>query len=187
MSSFRQLIPILPSLAAALLLSCSTPASQPTINTYNLGERAQVGSLIYIIFDAKWMTQLGAGSDARIPGSRFFLVRMSVVNSGSTEATAPPLTITDDTGQTYSELTNGDGVPQWIGYLRHVKPAETMLGNVVFDAPPRRYKLHIAEENEEHKAVVDIPLTFAQEVPTELPVPDMLPPVRPGQPLPGKK
>jgi hypothetical protein len=61
-------------------------------------------------------------------------------------------------------------VPQWIGYLRTVKPAESAQGNLVFDAPPAHYKLRLTDENEENPAYVDIPLSFGAEIPPpELP------------------
>jgi Domain of unknown function (DUF4352) len=146
-----------------------------------MGERAQTGVLIYNVFDTKWMAQAGSGLNARVPANRFFLIRMSIVNSGSTETAAPRLTIADDYGQSYTELENGEGVPQWLGILRHLKPAENVTGNIVFDAPPRHYKLHISDESEEHKAIIDIPLTFAQDAPPDLPLPQVPAPPQPKQ------
>ena len=52
----------------------------------------------------------------------------------------------DDNGNTYPELSSGEGVPQYIGYLRSVKPAQSAQGNAIFDAPPRHYKMKIADE-----------------------------------------
>ena len=84
----------------------------------------------------------------------------------------PNVTIEDDRGNSFPELRDGDGVPQWIGYLRQVKPAESTSGNLVFDAPPAHYKLRVTDENEDAFAYIDIPLSFGAEVPTtELPAP----------------
>jgi len=94
------------------------------------------------------------------------------VNSGSGDLIVPNLTIEDDKGNSYAELRDGDGVPDWIGYLRQVKPAESARGNLLFDAPPAHYKLRITDENEENSAYFDIPLSFgAGAVPSELPPP----------------
>ena len=71
----------------------------------------------------------------------------------------------DDNGATFPELSSGEGVPQFIGYLRSVKPAESQQGNALFDAPPRHYKLRIADETGEKVAYVDIPLNFVSETP----------------------
>ena len=56
-----------------------------------------------------------------------------------------------------------------IGYLRQVQPADTAMGNLVFDAPPARYQLRLADEEESKFALVDLPLSFAAETPDLLP------------------
>jgi hypothetical protein len=90
------------------------------------------------------------------------------VNGGSADARIPDFTIEDDSGHTYNELTIGEGVPQWIGYLRSAKPADFVQGNVVFDAPPGHYKLRVSDD-QKNEALVDIPLTFGAETP-EIPL-----------------
>jgi hypothetical protein len=89
----------------------------------------------------------------------------------------PNFSIEDDNGNTYPELSSGEGVPQYIGYLRSVKPAQAQQGNALFDAPPRHYKMKLADESGEKLAYVDIPLSFVSETP-DLPVvgdPDKIP------------
>jgi hypothetical protein len=135
-----------------------------------MGQRVELGHIIYTVFETQWLTQIGEGPSARIPQNRFFLVRISAVNSGGTEEIIPNIAIEDDNGNAYSELSSGDGVPQWIGFLRQVKPADSAQGNLVFDAPPRHYKLRILDENSERAALVDIPLSFGAETP-EVPEP----------------
>jgi hypothetical protein len=56
-------------------------------------------------------------------------------------------------------------VPQWAGYLRNVKPADNVQGNIVFDAPPAHYKLKLADETGTKFALIDIPLSFGAETP----------------------
>jgi hypothetical protein len=75
-------------------------------------------------------------------------------------------------GNTYNEISDGTGVPQWISYLRNVKPAESAQGNVLFDAPPRHYKLKIQDEDSEKAALIDIPLNFGAESPDIIPTPE---------------
>jgi hypothetical protein len=77
----------------------------------------------------------------------------------------PNLVLEDDNGKTYPELSSGEGVPQYIGYLRSVKPADSAQGNALFDAPPRHYKMKISDETGEKIAYIDIPLTFVSETP----------------------
>ena len=130
-----------------------------------MGERITLGHIVYVVFETQWLTHIGAGADARVPQHRFFLVRLSALNSLSTDIIVPNFTLEDDSGNTYPELSSGEGVPQYIGYLRTVKPAESVQGNALFDAPPRHYKMKIADETGEKAAYIDIPLSFVSETP----------------------
>jgi hypothetical protein len=75
------------------------------------------------------------------------------------------MSLVDDSGNTLQELSNGDGAPQWIGSLRDIRPAETAQGNLLFDAPPKHYKLRVTDESGERAALIDIPLSFNSESP----------------------
>jgi hypothetical protein len=166
-----RLIAILAAVIAALLPSACTRRSVSD-RTYPLGEKLQLGHIIYTVYETQWAPQFGEGPAARIPEHRFFLVRMAAVNGASEDVSVPNVTIEDDKGNSYPELSNGDGVPQWIGYLRQVKPAESVQGNLLFDAPPAHYRLRITDENEENPAYIDIPLSFGAEAPpTDVPMP----------------
>jgi hypothetical protein len=137
-----------------------------------MGQCVSVGHLVYTVFETQWLPRLGAGADVRMPEHSFFLVRLSAVNGGSEQMTIPNLTIEDDQGNSYDELSNGDGVSQWIGYLRQAKPAESLDGNVAFDVAPRHYKLRVFDETGDHAALIDIPLNFNAESPeAPLPIP----------------
>jgi hypothetical protein len=168
-------IPILAAVIAAFLLNACSSDRSPQVRTYSLGEKAELGHIIYTVYETQWMPQFGDGPTARVPQHRFFLVRMAAVNSSAIDLIVPSVTIEDDKNNSYSELPNGDGVPDWIGSLRRVKPAESVRGNLLFDAPPAHYKLRVTDENEENSAYFDIPLSFGAEAPT------------PELPLPGKK
>jgi hypothetical protein len=135
-----------------------------------MGERVTVGSFVYNVFDDQWKTELGEGPDARIPKDRFFLVHMSVVNGGADEYLVPTISLVDDSGQSYMELSNGDQTPSWLGFLRRVKPAETLQGDIVFDVPPKHYRLRVGDENDRKHEDVDIPLSFGDQAP-EIPQP----------------
>lgn len=137
-----------------------------------MGERATVGPLIYNILDAQWLTGLGSGVTTRVPANRFFVVRLSVVNSGQGESVVPPVTIEDGNARSYTELTDGNGVPQWLGYLRRVKPAENLVGNIVFDVPPHEYKLRLQDEIGVNQALVEVPLSFRPEIPEIVKTPE---------------
>src|SRR5215470_5860410 len=109
----RQTRPLL--LLAAILFTCCGGDKTLPVRTFNMGERVTVGHIVYIVYETQWMTHLGEGADSRVPQHRFFLVRMSATNGGSADLSVPTLAIQDDTGNTYTELSEGTGVPQWIG------------------------------------------------------------------------
>jgi hypothetical protein len=157
-------------LASLAVWTACTPAVSPEARTYGMGERVTAGALVYNVFEDQWKAQLGEGNETRVPKDRFFVVRLSVVNGGSTDLMVPSLTLIDDSGQTFPELSDGDSVPAWIGYLRKVKPAETLQGTVVFDAPPKHYRLRVSDENSQKTRDIDIPLNFATDAP-DMPVP----------------
>jgi len=158
--------------ATILLLSMSscTATKDNSAKLYEPGSRVEAGHLIYTVFETQWLPQLGAGDSARVPKNRFFMIRMTAVNSGSEELVVPNMTLKDDQGNTVDELSDGEGVPQWVGYVRKVKPAESISGNIVFDAEPKHYHLIVTDENGEKPAMVDLPLNFSSETP-QLPVP----------------
>jgi hypothetical protein len=163
-------IPILAAVIAAFLLNACSPNRSAQVRTYSLGEKAELGHIIYTVYETQWAPQFGEGPTARVPQHRFFLVRMAAVNSSAVDLIVPNVTIEDDKGNSYPELRDGDSAPAWIGYLRRVKPAESARGNLLFDAPPAHYRLRLTDENEENSAYFDIPLSFgAEAMPSEVP------------------
>jgi hypothetical protein len=151
--------------ATLLFASCGSGTGTYPVRTYSMGEKVTLGHIDYEVFETQWLTHIGSGADARVPQSRFFLVRMQATNSSSGEIIVPNFVLEDDNGGTYPELSSGEGVPQYIGYLRTVKPTDWVRGNAVFDAPPRHYKMKITDETGERTAYIDIPLSFVSETP----------------------
>jgi hypothetical protein len=160
--------PFLTLLLAVTLLglpACSPKEEEPALRTYLMGERVLMGHLIYTVFERQWMPQIGSGLDARVPQNRFYLLRVSVLNSGGADAIVPTISLVDDAGATFPEIENGDGVPDFIGSLRQVAPAETAQGNLIFDVLPKHYKLKVSDEDGRQAALVDLPLTFEPDAP----------------------
>jgi len=151
--------------AACALTGCSSGPTTQVLNTYVLGEKVLLGRLNYTFFETQWLTQLGEGPTARVPQQRFSLIRFSATNGGSGDAPIPNMVLVADDGKQYEELPNGDGVPQWAGYLRNAKAADTVQGNIMFDAPPAHYKLKIADETGAKFALIDLPLSYGAETP----------------------
>ena len=147
------------------LVACSPKEEEPALRTYQMGERVLMGHLIYTVFERQWMTQIGAGLDARIPQNRYYLLRISVLNSGGADAIVPTISLVDDAGATFPEIENGDGVADFIGSLRQVAPAETVQGNLLFDVSPKHFKLKVSDEDGKQAALVDLPLSFEPDAP----------------------
>jgi hypothetical protein len=136
-----------------------------------MGDRIELGRLAYTVFETRWLPQIGEGPTAHVPRNRFFLIRMSVGNTGSGEILLPNLSVEDDQGNSYPELSDGDGVPQFLGMLHPVTAAQPLVGNILFDAPPQHYRLRLWDQENQDSALVDIPLSFRSETP-DLPAPE---------------
>ena len=149
-------------------LSCSSGKSTAEAKGYRMGERVEVGPLIYNVMDTEWKEQLGEGPGARIPKNRFLMIHLSVTNSGVSDSAIPVMTLLDAGGQSFTELTDGQGVPEWLGYLRNLKPAQTDRGRVLFDVPPGAYRLRVtndAEPGSQRAALIDIPFQVEPVLP----------------------
>ncbi len=144
--------------AACMLLACGPAGSQ--ISTYNLGDRVQAGPLVYIAYDAHWFFSLGSSPNPRIPVNRFLVVRMNISNDGAVDSHIPTLTLLDDSGQSFNEMVEGTGVPDWIGIARKVKPMEAEKGTVAFDVQPKHYRLRVSDETDQIVSYIDLPLNL---------------------------
>ncbi len=158
-------------LAACAALSGCSRSSKPggSLGIFPMGERVSVGPLIYTVQDAEWHDQLGEGPGARMPKHRFLVIRLSVTNSGIREADIPPMSVITPAGQVYEELSQGEGVAEWLGYWRTVRAAATEHGRVLFDAPSGSYRLRVGAggDDEETFALIEIPY----QPPPALPAP----------------
>jgi hypothetical protein len=130
-----------------------------------MGENLRVGSLIYNVTETQWADQLGGdAAAARMPSQRFLLVRLSVTNSGAGETIIPAMSLVDANGTVHNELTDGTGVPNWLGMIRRIKPAQTEHGAVLFDVPVNAYTLQVSYDDDDPELVVigkvNIPVKF---------------------------
>jgi hypothetical protein len=157
-------------LAAALLglAGCSREGgSTAPEQVVEMGTAVTVGPLSYTILDQRWHDSLPGGSGARMPNHRFLTLSLSVTNTGSEDAGIPLLSLIGSDGKEYQELSEGEGVTGWMGYIRLVDPAQTEHGRIVFDVPPGAYQLRVSsggEPESEVTALVNIP--FRIETPT---------------------
>lgn len=170
-----RLLPVASLILSCGLTTCSTPAKKD-YQIVRLGEKVQTGPFSYSAFDTQWLVNLGEGAAARSPQHRFFVVHVNIVNGGRADATVPTISVMDDSGQTFPELSNGEGVPNWLGVVRKIHPAEAEGGNVVFDVEPKHYRLRVADEMEDQVAYIDIPLSFTSD--PNIPIPAPPPPAQ---------
>ena len=152
--------------AALLVTQIACFQSAAPVNVYRMGEKVQVGPLIYNVFETKWATQIGQGPQARTPAHRFLVLRLSVVNSGAETVAVPPFKAVDETGGVNEESLAGQELAHWLGLVRKLKPADTLEGNVVFDVEPKTYKLRLDDGLESGKVqMIEIPLQFEANKP----------------------
>jgi len=154
--------------ALAFLAGCARDPGG--VRMHSMGDRAEVGTLIYTVLEAEWFSHLGEGPAARTPKNQFLVLRLNVTNSGPTEITIPAMTLVDPGGRTYEQEGNGEDVPDWLGLLRRVQPAQTEQGRVLFDVPRGDYQLRVTDdafEPEDLKvALIQIPLRFESHTST---------------------
>jgi hypothetical protein len=88
------------------------------------------------------------------------LVHLSVNNAGSKEVNLPLLNAVDSAGQEHLELSEGQGVVEWLGLLRPLNPTESKDGRIVFDIPMGAYNLRLSDGGDpesERTALVTLP------------------------------
>ena len=128
-----------------------------------MGDRVQVGPLVYNVIEAEWKSQLGEFPSPRMPERTFLVVRLTVTNGGGQTIMIPQTKLENSNGETYDELNDGSGLANWLGLLRDLKPAATERGELLFDVPSNTYRLRLTDGSDsEHPriAYVKIPLSF---------------------------
>ena len=159
-TGFRPIIATVLTIACVLAFSACRGKTRDAsfIGTFRMGERVQIGPMVYQVLEADWRTELGSGG--RTPKERYLFVRMSITNGDGSPATVSTFTL-ENGGKTYSEVTEDmDKVDSWLGLLRNVGGSQTEQGWIVFDVPMGAYKLVIThgDVGEEKYAHVDIPV-----------------------------
>lgn len=140
---------------------------------YKMGEATQVGPLVYTILEADWLTHLSGGVD-RIPKDRFIVVRMTIQNAGSKEATVPLMSLEDGKGLELREVDDLKNVPDTLPLLRIIPPGETMQGRIVFDGPTRDLRLRVSDVSDpsnEQSALIEVPVNLGDTQPLPVPKP----------------
>lgn len=166
-----RILPLTAVFIAALTISCSnqssSSASQET-RTVGAGERASIGHLTYMIVDNEVLAKIGDGDKARVPKDRFIILQIAVTNNGSGDSPIPAVELVSDSGQTYGELGDGEGVPMWLGISRKVGSTQTERGTIVFDAPAAHYKVRFSDEEMRYDILADLPLSYLHEASSDI-------------------
>jgi hypothetical protein len=156
-----------------LLGGCANRQSSVEVD-FQMGDRVSIGPLTYNVVETVWRSQLGELFRTRVPQQRFLVMTISVTNGGGGEVSVPLLQLSNANGQLFQELADGEGVDNWIGLLRSIKPAQTIQGRVLFDVPLSSYRLRLSNGSDaasERFAWVQIPLRIDADTPVEAPVP----------------
>jgi hypothetical protein len=156
------------------LLASSCGEQNGTKLSYQMGEKISLGPFTYNVIQTSWRTQLGEGFKVRSPQQRFLLISVSVTNGGGKEVALPLFKLENEKGVSVTESDNLEGVPNSLGILRSVAPAETLQGALLFDVPLSSYKLHLTDGGEpgsEKIATVEIPLRMEVDSDVQAPLP----------------
>lgn len=133
-----------------------------------MGTPLAVGPLTYTAVETEWRDSIDTSKGPRVPKDRFLLVHVTVLNTSSEQKASPLLQIVDAKGGVHPELAEGDGVTDWMGYLRLLAPREGRSGRLLFDVPQGACKLRVSSGGDpeaEQTALIDIPLQLNTEVP----------------------
>ena len=132
---------------------------------FSMGSQVRVGSLTYQVIDADWRDSLDTATGPRQPKNRYLMLNVTVTNNGNEDAGVPLMALIDSKGTENLEERKGDGVPQWLGYLRVLAPGTSQSGYVLFDAPAESYKMRVSsggEPDKEQTALIEIPFKIDQ-------------------------
>jgi hypothetical protein len=133
-----------------------------------MGTAVTTGPLTYTADESEWHESLNSSKGPRLPTNRFLFIHVSITNASGEEHGAPLLELVNPQGQAFQEVSEGDGVPEWMGYLRLLQAHETRSGRLLFDVPPGSYQLRVAgggDPETEQTALIDIPFQLTPETP----------------------
>jgi hypothetical protein len=137
------IIVALAALAMFAVSGCSRKLSDADLPTFEMGSQASIGPLHFTALSTEWKDQIDAPNGPLVPKHRWLLINVTITNSGGQDASLPMLTLVDASGTEYKEEEKGDGVSNWLGLMRLLKPADTTQGSLIFDVPAGPYKLKV--------------------------------------------
>ena len=175
------------AVGALALCGCKKAATPEPVGA--LGAPLAVGQLTYTALETEWRESLDSAQGPRTPKNRFLLVHLTVMNASSEQKAAPLLQLLDAAGGVHPEIAEGEGVPEWLGYLRLVPARESRSGRLLFDVPQGSYKLRVSsggDPESEQTALIELPLQLNSVVPRDSAAPGFAGEAAPQLPAPGK-
>ena len=131
-----------------------------------MGDRAVAGPITYSGLTAEYRTELPEAKEPQ--KNRYLVIFLSATNGGGEEVMLPHTRLIAADGTEYPELTEIEGMSQWMGVLRRVAPSSTEQGYVVFDVPVAAYKLQVSSGGDPEKeqiAHIEIPTKIVPTTP----------------------
>ena len=64
------------------LAGCSKESPPPTLGTFHMGERIQVGPMTYNVLESRWKPALRDDGTGKPPKERYLLVKLTATNGG---------------------------------------------------------------------------------------------------------
>ena len=148
------------------LSACGEPTSTDSF-VYKMGEKVQVGTMVFNVLEAEWRSELPGDGMTQTPKNRFLVIKLSMTNSGGGQDTIPLLTLENAKKESFLEVSEVKGLNRWLGLIRLVNPAATDEGQIVFDVPTGSYKLRVNDGKEtgsETTRLVEIPLALSEPI-----------------------
>ncbi len=156
------------AIAFGLVLLLSGCGESPTTDSivYKMGDKVQVGTMVYTVLEAEWKADL-SGSEGlpQTPKNRFLVLKVAMTNGGGAQTAIPLLTLENPKKDSTLEVSEVKNLPNWLGIVRLINPAQTETGFIVFDVPTGAYKLRVTDGKEtgsETTRLVDIPLSLSE-------------------------
>jgi hypothetical protein len=149
-SPTRRTIAAAATAALCLMLAALSGCTEKQA-VHQVGEKVQLGGVVYSVLDTEWASQLETGGAApRLPQHRFLIVRVNVNNAGNREVNLPLLHLVGTDKAEHLELNDGQGVSGWMGILRTLNPTESKDGRLLFDVPVTgSYSLRLTDGSSE--------------------------------------
>ena len=149
-------------LALIFLSACGESSSTDSI-VYKMGDKVPVGTVVYTVLEADWRSELAGEGLPQTPKNRFLVLKVSITNGGGAQVAIPMLTVENVRKESAMEVQEVKNLPNWLGIVRLINPAQTDTGYIVFDVPTGAYKLRTTDAKEpgaETTRLVDIPLSL---------------------------